>query len=227
MDDDGHDTSKDGVEKRAFKATGMRISRDGDGGSPMIVGHAAVYDSWSEPLWGGMFREMIAAGAFTKTLSRKPDVRALHNHSANQLLGRTLSNTLRLSEDKRGLAIEVDPPDTRLGEEILHLIERGDIDAMSFAFWIPDGGDQWSKSESDDVLEDRVISEIELDGGDVSTVTYPAYQQTDVSLRGAIPASRQAWIDKVAAEQAGVATRTDAMARRMRMAEAQLRQPRI
>ena len=41
-------------------------------------------------------------------------------------------------------------------------------------------------------MEERTINRIELDGGDVSPVTYPAYPQTDVGVRQ--------WVDSQPAE---------------------------
>src|SRR6476660_7289253 len=77
-----------------------------------ISGYAAVFNS-ETTIGGGFFgfREIIAPGAFTEAIPRD-DVRALFNHDPNMLLGRTVSGTLTLSQDKRGLKYSVDLPDT-------------------------------------------------------------------------------------------------------------------
>lgn len=60
-------------------------------------------------------------------------MRALYEHNYTQLLGRTKSGTLVLSEDDTGLRFEL-TPNTQLGNDVLELVERGDISGMSFGF---------------------------------------------------------------------------------------------
>lgn len=166
-------------EKRNWK---VEMRAEGGGDAPAkLVGYAAVYGQLSEPI-GGMFYERIAAGAFTRALKSGPDVRLLVNHNADLILGRTRAGTLRLSEDEKGLRIENDPPDTTLGRDTLISVRRGDMDQMSFAFFVPDGGDTWTEEIIDGQLWPvRTLTDINFD--DVSVVTYPAYIQTSVQVR--------------------------------------------
>jgi uncharacterized protein len=145
-----------------------------EGESKRIAGHAAVFNSLSEEIWG--FREKIAPGAFKDALA-KSDIRALLNHDPNYVLGRTKNGSLRAWEDETGLAVEIDPPSTRWAEDLLVSIGRGDISQMSFAFRV--GEDEW---ESVDGIDHRTILSFD-EIFDVSPVTYPAYPETDVSLR--------------------------------------------
>lgn len=162
------------IERRVFPLDEMRAA-DGDGGNK-IVGHAAVFDSLSEELWG--FHEKIAPGAFKRTL-KKADVRALFNHDPNYVLGRSKSSTLKLAEDDQGLAIEVDPPDTQWARDLLVSMRRGDITQMSFGFRAIK--ERWEGTLDNPI---RVLEEVEL--FDVSPVTFPAYPETDVQVRSAI-----------------------------------------
>ena len=92
------------IERRVFSVEGIKIEkREKSGG--LLKGHAAVFNQLSEDLGG--FREQVAPGAFIEALE-KDDVRALFNHDPNFILGRNRSKTLRLSEDTRGLAFEID-----------------------------------------------------------------------------------------------------------------------
>jgi uncharacterized protein len=143
-------------------------------GPPKIAGHAAVFDSRSEDLYG--FREKITPGAFKNALA-KSDIRALLNHDPNFVLGRTRNGMLRAWEGETGLAVEIDPPLTQWASDLLVSIDRGDISQMSFAFRV--GEDRWEKVQG--VNQRTILSFDEI--FDVSPVTYPAYPDTDVSLR--------------------------------------------
>ncbi len=160
----------------------LRVSRKEGKKTGKITGYAAVFDKRSLDL-GGFF-EVIAPGAFGKVLADKPDVRALFNHDANQIFARTTNETLRLSEDGKGLKIEADLPDIELGRTLEVLIGNGTISQMSFAFSLPDEGDDdveaWSHT-GDDVYV-RTIKRI---GAlyDISPVSFPAYLDTSVALR--------------------------------------------
>lgn len=138
-----------------------------------LGGYAAVFNSPTDI--GGLFREQIAPSAFTKAIGRD-DVRALVNHDANYVLGRTVSKTLTLSEDRKGLAFDVTPPDTTWAQDLMESIARGDISQCSFSFIAR--RERWDES-GDAPL--RTVLECEL--LDVSVVTYPAYADTSVALR--------------------------------------------
>jgi len=75
------------MERRQYDASEIRV----DGGEqPVLVGHAAVFDTLSLEMWG--FREKVAPGAFTDTLG-KDDIRALWNHDTGLVLGRVAAGT--------------------------------------------------------------------------------------------------------------------------------------
>jgi HK97 family phage prohead protease len=165
-------------EERTFALAGVEV-RAGEGVPPVIVGHAAVYNRWSEDLGG--FRERVLPGAFTKSLV-DGDVRALFNHDPNFLLGRTKSGTLTLSDEAKGLHFEATPPDTQtIRDLVLEPMKRGDVDQCSFAFSVPAGGDSWREPMQPGGLYERDLVDVRL--FDVSPVTFPAYPQTDVAVR--------------------------------------------
>lgn len=168
--------NKPNVSDIERRVASIEIRMDETGEAPVLRGHAAVVGAWSEDLGG--FREMIMPGAFSDCLG--DDVRALKNHDSNFVMGRTKSGTLRITEDAGGLAIENDPPDTTYSRDLQVSMKRGDIDQMSFAFSVAEGGDNWKKS--DDGMYERTISKIKR-LYDVSYVTYPAYPSTDCALR--------------------------------------------
>lgn len=166
------------MEKRIYTIETRTEERED--GTPVIIGHASLYDSKSQNLGG--FYETIERGAFTDELIEKSDIRALINHNQDLILGRSTSGTLRLEADEKGLRYEFDVPDTTYGKDLLVSMKRGDIDSSSFAFTVK--RDTWS---SDDEGNDiRTINEIDR-LYDVSPVTYPAYSEANdltVAQRG-------------------------------------------
>jgi hypothetical protein len=148
-----------------------------------MVGHAAVFNQETDI--GGWFREMILPGAFAESIGQD-DVRALFNHSPDYVLGRNKAGTLMLTEDEQGLRVEIDPPDTQFARDLSVSIERGDISQMSFAFEIKDSKDvDWERGGKG-MLDLRKIKRAKL--YDVSPVTFPAYEGTDIAMR-----SHDAW----------------------------------
>ena len=134
------------IERRMVQAADLRVVAEGP---PRIVGHAALFDRLSEDLGG--FRERIRPGAFAASLVAD-DVRALFNHDPNVILGRNRAGTLRITEDGRGLGIEIDPPDTQAARDLMVSIARGDVSQMSFGFSVAPGGQTWEKDAQGGVL---------------------------------------------------------------------------
>ena len=167
----------------------MRIANDKkvriekrDGQPPRIVGYAAVFYRAEEPgtqyeLYSGHV-ERIQPGAFQRSIDESDDVRGLFNHEPSQILGRTKSGTMRLSEDETGLRYEIDVPDTQVGRDVVTSIERGDVTGSSFAFAVSEGG---SEIRKDGNVTVREITGVDL--YDSGPVTYPAYDATTTGLR--------------------------------------------
>lgn len=149
-------------------------SVDGRPDAPVIAGYAAVFNELSVDLRG--FRERILPGAFTRSLSN--DVVALFNHDPNYVLGRSSAKTLRMMEDRRGLAIEIDPPETSFARDMIVGMKRGEIRQMSFGFRVAKNGDTWDNIDGKVV---RTLTDVDL--FDVSVVTNPAYPQTTAEVR--------------------------------------------
>lgn len=146
-----------------------------DDGENRISGYAAKFNTLSENLGG--FREQINTGAFDNVLTN--DVRALFNHNPSLILGRTTAGTLTLETDTSGLRYHIDPPDTQAARDLMKSIERGDVTQSSFAFRVDD--DDWQEDE-----DGRLIRTIKTYKRlyDISPVTYPAYPDTSVAMRG-------------------------------------------
>lgn len=155
-------TARDQIERRAaaeWRADGRRL-----------VGHAAVFDQAAAI---GSGTEIIRRGAFAKSIAAGADILALVDHDPKALLGRTRTGTLRLTEDARGLAFEIELPATTLGNDVLALATRGDLGGASFGFLIR--RDRWAGRQ-------RELLDVEL--REISVVhAWPAYPTTDVAAR--------------------------------------------
>lgn len=159
--------------EREFRPAQKLEVREADTGEVRVSGYAAVFGE--ETNIGGMFTEQIQRGAFKDAIGRD-DVVFLINHDGLPL-ARTRSGTLSLAEDDHGLYMEasLDPtdPDVR---SIVPKMKRGDLDKMSFAF-VPTR-QSWDDSKE---MPKRMIEEAQL--YDVSIVTTPAYNGTEIGLR--------------------------------------------
>jgi hypothetical protein len=132
-----------------------------------------VFNSLSNDLGG--FVEKVQRGAFAQSLNDNDEVHALFNHDSDKVLGRRGSGTLRLWEDDYGLRMELDPPNTTLGNDVVELLKRGDLVSMSFGFY--DVDDSWEVRDGANV---RTINSARL--FDVSIVVNPAYSSASVKL---------------------------------------------
>ena len=159
-------------EIRTFAMDNLELRQDEETKKRTIAGHAAVFNTIDGP---DFFRERINPGAFAESLEAD-DIRALFNHNPDLILGRNKSETLRLREDETGLHMEIDVPDTTVGRDLLESVARGDISQASFAFQTIDAS--WDTVDGTDV---RTLEKVRL--FDVSPVTYPFYEATDVALR--------------------------------------------
>ena len=150
-------------------------------------GYAAVFNSPSEPL---PFTEQIAPGAFRKSLRARNDIKFLWNHDTGEILGSTRAGTMTLVEDGYGLKVDGLLPNTTRGRDVAELLRRGDIDAMSFGFSVPQGGDSWSTDGSQ-----RTLNSVRLH--EVSLVAFPAYSATagTASVRGLDKVATRSGVD--------------------------------
>lgn len=147
--------------------------------SRKVEGYALVFNSQSEDLG---FYETISPDAITDETIRKSDVMCLLDHDKNRgILARSRygKGSLKLSVDDKGLKYEFEAPKTALGDELLEMLRRGDINQSSFAFSIAEGGDKWEKKDNNYY---RTITKIER-LYDVSPVYIPAYSSTSVGCR--------------------------------------------
>lgn len=168
------------------------------GPSFRFQGYAATFeqpfDMWDA--WGDPYEEILAANSCNRTIANGCDTQFLINHDESKLpLARTVSRTMTLSHDSTGLDVFA-PALSGRNPQVLELasaMDRGDVDEMSIGFIVTKGGQTWSP----DWMQRR-ITEISLDRGDVSIVTWAANPNAKGASLEAVPVS------EAAARQAGL-----------------------
>ena len=159
-----------------FEVRAENNEKNGD----FITGRPIVYDSKTDLGW---FDEIIERGALDK--ANLKDVRFLVNHDIHMIpLARSRNNnensTMQMTVDKDGMGIRVnlDTENNSDARNLYSAIKRGDITGMSFMFSID--GERWENLESD-----HPTRHIESIGQvlEVSAVTFPAYEATEISAR--------------------------------------------
>lgn len=141
------------------------------GDSLTIEGYAVLYNVRSDPIYG-RFYEIIAPGAFDRSLRESPDVRCLWNHDDGVVLGRVGAGTLEITTDDRGVWFSCQCPDSPDGRSAHASVKRGDVNQPSFLFRCRE--DKWTYDMVGDV-EVEVRTVLDADMIEVSPVTFPAY----------------------------------------------------
>lgn len=177
------------VVPTAAKHAQLRAKMDTRNGQQMYhtEGFFTRYNM-SYPMWDvhGEYDEVIAKGACRKTIASDPDVAFLVNHrgvtmARTHTKSRIRDRTLILEErDEGGWHEAWLNPERQDVRDIVVAIQDGDVDQMSFAFMIPDGGGLWSED-----FTTYEIRRLDMDRGDVSAVNYGASPHTDISARTA------------------------------------------
>jgi HK97 family phage prohead protease len=146
--------------------------READG-KKRIAGRGVPY---GEPSSDMGFTEVIEAGAFDESL-REGVVKMLWAHDHAKVLGSTKNRTLILEPKADGIYFDDELPDTQDGRDAKTLIDRGDVDGVSFGFYVAE--DSWNDRDKNNII--RTVKRGTL--VEISPVAFPAYPQTQVSLR--------------------------------------------
>jgi HK97 family phage prohead protease len=148
----------------------------------IIVGRPIVYNSRTDL---GLFDEIIVSGALLTT--DLTDVRFLVNHDISKIpLARSRRNngnsTMLLTVDDLGMLIRVtlDVENNADARALYSAVKRGDITGMSFMFSVKD--EEWDDLDSDHPTR-RILAISTV--VEVSAVTFPAYENTEIYARSA------------------------------------------
>ena len=122
------------------------------------------------------FREVIAPGAFRRTLSDpEAEVLCFWNHDSNLVLGRRSVGTLDLEDDPEGLWAEVEEDRTTWSQDARAAVRSRNVKGASFAFMVID--DDWDRQSGEWV---RTLRDVDL--LEVSPTALPAYDESQASV---------------------------------------------
>lgn len=188
------------MERRSYTFDVRSEKRDD--GTSRLYGTPIVYDSPTDI--AGYFREIIDRGALDGADLR--DVPLLVNHNTEMIpvarsRRNTPNSTMQLHVTERGLDMEafIDVERNSTARELESAVDRGDLDGMSFLFSV--SGERWEDLDSE--YPTRHITRFDKIG-EVSAVTWPAYQSTSISARSkeALESARAA-LESARQQQAG------------------------
>jgi len=178
------DKEKKTTQTKEIRALPVKLevrASEGDDGKRTITG-AIKYNTDSAEMrdwWGDTFVESIDKEAFKDSIASR-NVVGLWSHDTSQVLGNTKSGTLRLTNTDTELRFELDIPNTTVGNDAWELIQRGDVDGVSFGMRVTK--DKWtSEKQGDKRIYKRLILNAEL--YEISPVAFPAYPANEVAAR--------------------------------------------
>ncbi len=190
MPSDEQATTEEQLDQRPprdglVRAAADRADITENGAGPVLHGHFARFDEWTEidSMREGNFMERIAPGAFAKTLSESDGIKVTFQHGHDPSLGDQALGSIRsMKEDDIGAAYEVElfdgvPPLLMSG---LRAGEYG----SSFRFRVvkEDFNREPDKTDSNpEGIPERTIKEAQV--YEFGPVTYPAYAGATAQVR--------------------------------------------
>lgn len=174
----------------------LRAEPDADDGLT-IEGYGAVFNSVTQiNSWEGDFEEVIAPGAFRKSL-REQTLKMQFDHGRHPLLGSVpLGRWTTAEEDTRGLHLVGRLTDNWLTTPFRDAIRDGGVEGMSFRFTV--GREEWVDRDGKKLREDELFDLLWRGAGDrgplrrtlkevraseAGPVVWPAYSDTEVGVR--------------------------------------------
>jgi HK97 family phage prohead protease len=178
----------------------VRADDDGADDGLTIEGYGAVFNAPTRiDSWEGTFDEVIAPGAFRRSLRAKTP-RMQFDHGRHPLLGSVpLGRWDVAEEDAHGLHVVGRLSDNWLVEPFRDAIRDGGVEGMSFRFSVI--REEWRDNAGKLIKPDELLDLLWTGGGDrgpiqrtlkevkvteVGPVVWPAYEETTVGVRSKI-----------------------------------------
>jgi HK97 family phage prohead protease len=142
---------------------------------------------------------VIRRGAFVRSLERRTPV-LQWEHGRDPRVGAVPIGAIEdIHEDDRGLYVRARLFDNPVVEPVRQAIEGRAVRGMSFRFQVPEDGDLWTPRDGDVDLREVY----DTDTAELGPVVFPAYDETDVSVRSLLAhldaEERQALVRELAA----------------------------
>lgn len=174
--------------QRSFTAEVRTAGADDEQKGHIVEGLAAVYEQETRIADAfGEFVEVIRKGAFDDC--DFSDVRLLVNHDFNGIaLARSRRNnksdkpnTMQLAviDDGLHMRADLDTENNQQARAAYSAIDRGDMDGMSFCFFVEEDGQRWTKEDGVERREILKVAKVI----EVSVVNFPAYAGTNIDAR--------------------------------------------
>jgi len=163
-----------GLERLSWDVEERDLRVEGDADTTKLIGHAALFDTFSLPL--GSFKEIIRKGAFRESL-KNDEVLMLWNHNTDYVMASKSDGRLKVSEDKVGLRFESTPNlNISWNSDGMKSVSDGTTKRMSFRFEALK--DRWGSEDGETIRELLKVRVAEI-----SPVAFPAYPTTSVEAR--------------------------------------------
>ncbi len=164
-----------GLEARGYQTE----TRAEDDEFPAISGIGSPYGQMTRIAgWVEEWDEVVADGAWRNAITKEDvDIVSTFNHDLNQLLARTTSDTLFLSDPAEGLVYEakINPDDPQAMSVHARVVRR---DVTGASVWFRVLKDQWEEPSDDNDLEVPLRTILSADLFEVGPVVFPAFPQT-------------------------------------------------
>jgi HK97 family phage prohead protease len=141
----------------------------------LFKGEAIVFERWSNDLGG--FKEIIHKGAWSAKTKYTRAI-ATFNHKEENLLGTYKAGTLRFDVQPEFVHVEIDKCDTEISRSCSEWVRRGDIDGLSFMFFLEESDLLYNDEEG--IYEHHIYEFKEVT--DFSLVVRQSYNATNVAL---------------------------------------------
>lgn len=156
-------------------------TRDGENGQMIVEGYATTFDQEYTLYDDGGFRFMESVDAHAFDDCDMSDVIMQYDHEG-RVFARKSNGTLTLNVDDHGLRIAADLSGTDIGRQLYQEIKGGYTNQMSIGFVV--GAEDKTQEQTDTVTicHRKIMKFKKL--YDVSAVSIPANDNTEISARG-------------------------------------------